>query len=264
MTMSPATINLKCQNCGSPLVFGQGEDRAMCQHCRSQNLITVGTDGTITLSLVQKIDAIDNKTDQILALQKSTVEHAERKQKIASAKYLLRVTMDEHQAFLLREIHPRMTELKAIRGNMEYEQNENRLFSTRNVKILLFPSVWNENYEWDDYDWFESVKSVFIAAIIIAIVPTLLVATSASASTVVVVFFTVFLAFIIAVSLVLNLLALPFLPFRLIDRAKRSLKLKKMQKELEIIQKEMDDLTPKKMVFEEKIAALKNTISTGD
>jgi len=34
-------------------------------------MMTIGADGQITLSLVQKVDAIDNKTDQLLAMQKA-------------------------------------------------------------------------------------------------------------------------------------------------------------------------------------------------
>ena len=100
-------MNYKCQNCGSPLVFEQGQDRTICPYCRSQNLMTVGVDGQVTLSLVQKVDAIDNKTDQILAMQKA-----------ASMGHLLATTSSEYQSFLQNEFKPRMVMLEEERDKI--------------------------------------------------------------------------------------------------------------------------------------------------
>ena len=94
-------MNYKCQNCGSPLVFEQGEDRTICKYCRSQNVMTVGADGAITLSLVQTINSIDSKTDQILAVQR-----------MASLGHLLTTTTSEHQHFMQNEFKPRMVAYK--------------------------------------------------------------------------------------------------------------------------------------------------------
>jgi len=87
--MSHNTVSYKCQNCGSPLVVEPGQDRAVCQYCRSQNLITIGADGSITLSLVQKIDSIDSKAEQILANQNAVATQALQMQKLAASGQLL-------------------------------------------------------------------------------------------------------------------------------------------------------------------------------
>jgi len=97
-------MNYKCQNCGSPLVFEEGQDRTICKYCRSQNLMTVGTDGQITLSLVQTIHAIDDKTGQLLAMQKT-----------ASMGHLLSTATSEYQQFLQNEFRPRMVMLEEER-----------------------------------------------------------------------------------------------------------------------------------------------------
>ena len=100
-------MNYKCQNCGSPLVFEQGQDRTTCKYCRSQNMMTVGTDGEITLSLVQTIHSIDNKADQILAMQK-----------MASLGQLLTTTTNEQHHFLQNEFKPRMVMLEEERNKI--------------------------------------------------------------------------------------------------------------------------------------------------
>ena len=94
-------MNYKCQNCGSPLVFEEGQDRTICKYCRSQNVMTIGADGQITLSLVQTINSIDSKTDQLLAMQKA-----------ASMGHLLAATTSEYQHFLQNEFKPRMVALE--------------------------------------------------------------------------------------------------------------------------------------------------------
>ena len=96
-----STVSYKCQNCGSPLVIEPGQNQAICPYCRSQNVLTVGADGQVTLSLVQKVDSIDNKTDQILAMQKA-----------ASMGHLLSTTTNEHLHFLQNEFKPRMVDLE--------------------------------------------------------------------------------------------------------------------------------------------------------
>jgi len=70
--------------------------------------MTVGTDGQITLSLVQKIDSIDNKADQLLAMQK-----------MASLGQLLTTTTNEHLHFLQNEFKPRMVMLEEERDKID-------------------------------------------------------------------------------------------------------------------------------------------------
>jgi len=101
------TVSYKCQNCGSPLVIEPGQDRAICKYCRSQNVITFGADGSITLLLVEKVDAIDTKADQILAMQKA-----------ASMGHLLATMSNEHQHFLQNEYKPRMVMLEEERDKI--------------------------------------------------------------------------------------------------------------------------------------------------
>ena len=102
-----STVSYKCQNCGSPLVIEPGQNQAICPYCRSQNVLTVGADGQVTLSLVQKVDAIDNKTDQILAMQRA-----------ASMGHLLATTSSEHQHFIQNEYKPRMVALEEERDKI--------------------------------------------------------------------------------------------------------------------------------------------------
>jgi len=116
--MSNSTVNYKCQNCGSPLVVEPGQDRAMCRYCRSQNVITVGVDGSITLSLVEKVDAIDSKTDQILASQNAALLQAQQMQQMAMAGHLLTTATNEHQHFLQNEFRPRMVMLEEERDKI--------------------------------------------------------------------------------------------------------------------------------------------------
>ena len=105
--MSQTTVSYKCQNCGSPLVIEPGQNQAMCPYCRSQNVLTVGADGQITVALVQKVDAIDNKTDQILAMTRA-----------ASMGHLLATTSSEHQHFIQNEYKPRMVALEEERDKI--------------------------------------------------------------------------------------------------------------------------------------------------
>ena len=69
--------------------------------------MTVGTDGEITLSLVQTIHSIDSKADQILAMQKA-----------ASMGHLLATTTSEYQHFLQNEFKPRMVALEEERDKI--------------------------------------------------------------------------------------------------------------------------------------------------
>jgi hypothetical protein len=108
----------KCQNCNASLPIKWGQDVATCPYCRSENLITLGADGTVTLSLVQKVDSIDNKTDQILAAQKA-----------ASVGHLLATTTNEYHHFLQNEFKPRMVML-------EEERDKMGAFSKRGRKCL--------------------------------------------------------------------------------------------------------------------------------
>jgi len=70
-------------------------------------VITIGADGLISVSLVQKVDSIDNKTDQILAMQK-----------VAAMGHLLTTTSNEHQHFIQNEYKPRMVALEEERDKI--------------------------------------------------------------------------------------------------------------------------------------------------
>jgi DNA-directed RNA polymerase subunit RPC12/RpoP len=62
----PIQVNVaKCQNCGASLPLIWGENVATCKYCRANNLITIGADGQIALSLVKRVDAIEGKTVQV-------------------------------------------------------------------------------------------------------------------------------------------------------------------------------------------------------
>jgi len=100
------TVEGKCQNCGSPLVIEPGQDRVMCPYCRSQNLITVGTDGSIIMSLVQKVDSIDNKADQLLNTQNEALAQAQHLHKVVIAEHTLAATKDEYESFIKNEYQP--------------------------------------------------------------------------------------------------------------------------------------------------------------
>jgi uncharacterized Zn finger protein (UPF0148 family) len=101
--MQQDTVSYKCQNCGSPLTFEVGQSQTICPHCRSQNQMTIGTDGQITLSLVQKIDAIDTKTDQILDTTQQT-------QRTAASGHMLQTVTSEYQYYLQNDYKEKMEE----------------------------------------------------------------------------------------------------------------------------------------------------------
>ncbi len=111
-------MNFKCQNCGSPLTVEEGKDRATCVYCQSENLITVGADGQITLSLVQKIDSIDNKADHILAGQNAALNHAQQLQNLTAAGHLLQTTTSEYHHFLEADFKPQMVMLEEEKGKV--------------------------------------------------------------------------------------------------------------------------------------------------
>jgi len=105
-------VNYKCQNCGSPLIVEPGQSAAMCPHCRSQNFITVEIDGSVTLSLAQKIGSIDNKADQLLTSQNEALMQAQRLQKTVSEGHLLKATMEEYRNFVENEYKPEIMKLE--------------------------------------------------------------------------------------------------------------------------------------------------------
>jgi len=121
VAVNSSTVTAKaynCQNCGSPLTFEPGQSQAICKYCRSQNQITVGADGQITLSLVQKIDAIDGKTDKILDKQDEALIRAQQAHSSNAAGHLLTVTTSEYQHFLEKGFEPEMKKLLAEKNGV--------------------------------------------------------------------------------------------------------------------------------------------------
>ncbi|MGL4593325.1 MAG: zinc finger domain-containing protein [Thermoguttaceae bacterium] len=119
-------MNFKCQNCGSPLVVEEGQDRITCSFCQSVNLATVKPDGTISLSLVEKmaqgVKDIDAKADRLLSGQDEALLHAKQMKQMTAAGHLLTTTVNEYNHFIQNEFKSRMVIL-------EEEKNKVGLFN---------------------------------------------------------------------------------------------------------------------------------------
>jgi len=137
------TVNYKCQNCGSPLFVEPGQVQAMCQHCRSQNLITIGPDGSITLSLIHKIDAIDNKAAHLLNTQSETLLATQRMREAAAAGLLLEQTTEKYRTFL-DQYKPQMEMLEGLMASWKKEntgKTENEFSDTAGLIGCALPML---------------------------------------------------------------------------------------------------------------------------